>query len=661
MSGANWWESAPLINSAGGAPIPAPTAPAPAAPAAAASQPEKDDWWKTAPLAEAAPQEVGTLRGLGMGILRGAKDVVDTGAQALASGFDRLAGTKEGDRVSAMNAAGKADFESEYGDSGAAKLGRVGGQIATTLPIGGGIGAGISRVAAAGVAPKVLTPLAESVATAGMRATGAGLGTRVAGGAITGGASAAAVDPDSAGAGAAIGAALPPALVAAKKVGQSAGALVAPFVKSGQERIAGDALRSFATNADDAVKNLRNVPDLVAGSAPTTAAAAGDVGLAGLQRTLANRGGAFNGELTERAAAQNAARTAAIENIAGNPGKIAVAEEARDAATGAMRESVLERASKIDASPILANLERMITDPSNAGLLSQRALRGVRSQIEKSTKDGIVHGRALYAIRKDVNDALSGKLQGESGNLRYASGQLVAVKGLIDDVIEQASQNVRPSKSRAMVPASNLPDHLTNPVTPKEPLAGWRQYLSRYAEMSRPIEQMKGLQDVLQRIQVGTMDTRGTLGLSAAKLNNIMKNEGAKLGKVLTSDQLQVLRNVQADMNATILGNTAGKAVGSNTIQNLAGDQLLATTLGKQVGGSALAQGVIGNLLRLPYARAGQAIEEKLGDAALNPNVAAELMEKAVKPRAINKLGQGRAAAISARTLPLLAVDQSER
>lgn len=152
--------------------------------------------------------------------MRGAKDVIDTGAQALASGFDKLAGTKEGERVRAMNEAGKADFKAEYDGSTAAEVGRVGGQVAATLPIAGGIGAVATRAAAAGAAPKVLAPLGEAIASGGLRAGGAGIATRTAGGAIAGGASAAAVDPEMAGAGAAIGAALPGALKGAGKAGE---------------------------------------------------------------------------------------------------------------------------------------------------------------------------------------------------------------------------------------------------------------------------------------------------------------------------------------------------------------------------------------------------------------------------------------------------------
>lgn len=166
-------------------------------------------------------------KNLGMGFLRGAKDVVDTGAQLLSSGFDKLAGTKEGERVRTMNQAGQADFKKNYGDSTAADIGRVGGNIAATLPVGPVLG-GLARAGAgaAGVGAQA-APLVNALSSAGFRAGATNptvnMLTRAAGGGVVGGASAGLVDPESAGTGAAIGAALPPALAGAGRIGQAIG------------------------------------------------------------------------------------------------------------------------------------------------------------------------------------------------------------------------------------------------------------------------------------------------------------------------------------------------------------------------------------------------------------------------------------------------------
>lgn len=162
------------------------------------------------------------VENIGTGLLRGAKDVVDTGAQWLASGFDKLAGTNEGARVQAMNEAGQADFDQGYGGSTAANVGRVGGQIAATWPVGGALGAGVKALGSAAAAPQAVA-LGEAIASGGMRAGGAGMTTRMAGSAIQGGAAAGLVDPGQAGEGAAVGAVMPAAVRGLGAVGVAAG------------------------------------------------------------------------------------------------------------------------------------------------------------------------------------------------------------------------------------------------------------------------------------------------------------------------------------------------------------------------------------------------------------------------------------------------------
>lgn len=156
---------------------------------------------------------------VGIGLARGVKDVIDTGAQALASGFDRIAGTREGERVAAMNQAGKEQFARDN-PTISASLGRVGGNVAATLPVGQVLG-GAAQAARAPAA------LVESLRTFGMSAGNlpgaAGLATRMAGGAATGGVSAALIDPEQAATGAIVGAALPAAMQVGGAIGRAIG------------------------------------------------------------------------------------------------------------------------------------------------------------------------------------------------------------------------------------------------------------------------------------------------------------------------------------------------------------------------------------------------------------------------------------------------------
>lgn len=131
----------------------------------------------------------------------------------------------------------------QRGDSLAFQSTRIAGNVASTLPVGGVLASGAKAAAPAlarvGVSAPIVNNIASSLATSGMRAgtaTGkAAMAARIAGGAATGGVSAGLVNPDSAGIGAALGGALPPALKGIGKIGSAIGAkfagpVVAPEV-----------------------------------------------------------------------------------------------------------------------------------------------------------------------------------------------------------------------------------------------------------------------------------------------------------------------------------------------------------------------------------------------------------------------------------------------
>jgi len=206
---------------------------------------------------------------MSVGAARGFKDIVDTGAELLAKGYDKVAGnspnlsslvtgqpTGEYAKVKAENDAGKADFTRTYGDSLPAKAGQFAGQVVGTYPIGGVIAAPLKAVAPsiAAASPAIgqgLGKLATAIESGGMSVGGApaktlvqGAGNmlaRVAGGAITGGASAGAIDPSTAGTGALIGGALPLATKTAGMIGNGIGRAIsgkpmAPEVKALADR-----------------------------------------------------------------------------------------------------------------------------------------------------------------------------------------------------------------------------------------------------------------------------------------------------------------------------------------------------------------------------------------------------------------------------------------
>lgn len=560
-------------------------------------------------------------------------------------------------------------------------------QFAGTAGLGGGAGKAIggllSKVAPSVAGSGTASGLITALETSG--ATGGNIASRAAGGAASGALQAGAIDPESAKWGALLGGAAPVVFKAAGLGGEAAAGLLRPFFKAGQEKIAAQVLTKFASDPKRAIAELQKASELIPGSAPLSAAASGDVGLSGLTRTLQNTP-EFAAELAARQAQQNAARTGALESVAGNAGKISAAKEARDAATSSMRETALGSAGKFPARGIQFQIDRMLENPSNAGETAQAALSRIKTQLQRSTDDaGNIDARALYEIRKDAGLAMQGKLQGDASNLRYAKGQLDKVQGVFDGAIEraamrrpvaQADRNVADQgedilanaigldgkgnglaiRSGSSLPSnragSNVATHTPSQNGANQAgEANWSKYLSTYSEMSKPINQMEMLQDVLKRVQNGSTDSQGNLILSSAKLNNILKNEGADLAKTLAPNQMQLLRNISADLNANQQALSAGKSVGSNTVQNLAGDMLLQNVLGK-IGASSPAKTTLGGLLKIPYVRANPEIQQTLANALLDPQYAARIMQKELVPGAGSRLVP--LSSLTNRVLPLL-------
>jgi hypothetical protein len=141
------------------------------------------------------------------GVNRGARDITDTLLSAVG-----------GAPAEAAEAKAKAEYEQRYGQSPLASSARLGTQMAVTAPVGGLVAAPLTALATKAPAlANVLTPVATALRTSGFGQTGvtgaANLGARAIGGAVPGAISAGLINPDDIGMGAAIGAAIPAAVV----------------------------------------------------------------------------------------------------------------------------------------------------------------------------------------------------------------------------------------------------------------------------------------------------------------------------------------------------------------------------------------------------------------------------------------------------------------
>lgn len=205
--------------------------------------------------AKGAAQQVGNFYG---GVVRGAGSIGATLLWPYDKATDLIMddrgptveGLISGQQPKSRNQERREAMDWSLGDIGADKdsalyqTGKIGGEIAGTAGVGPALAAGANATRLGVAAPS----LVKAVGTSGMSAgnlTGAkALGVRALGGGITGGLAAGAIDPNNAPVGAAIGAALPPALKGIGALGSTIG-----------RKMAGPAVAPEMTQA---IQNARN-------------------------------------------------------------------------------------------------------------------------------------------------------------------------------------------------------------------------------------------------------------------------------------------------------------------------------------------------------------------------------------------------------------------
>lgn len=213
-----------------------------------------------------------------------------------------------------------------------------------------------------------------------------------------------------------------------------------------------------------------------------------------------------------------------------------------------------------------------------------------------------------YELRKDLAQDVAGKLAKQAGGSGFDAGKYQRLAG------------------------RQLKDLLDSLDTQMEKAApGYKDYMKKYSEMSKPIEQQQVLQDLHKDITTNAApdNATGYQFISQPKLTAFIKNEMPELEKTLTQDQQAVLYNLQADLERKAsLYQQNLKSEGSNTAANLKSDKVVTDMLTAKLKSHPLGKWVAGM---------NEKDLEKLNiDAFRDPKLAADLMEK-VKP-VLNKM-----------------------
>jgi len=374
--------------------------------------------------------------------------------------------------------------------------------------------------------------------------------------------------------------------------------VVQPFTNAGREVIVGNVLNRLATNSEAAQARLAGAAPLVPGVRPTTAGTAFDPGLAASETAIRalDQTGAFPSRISQN----QQALLDAYRRLSGGPGSIPAAEAKRAGIAGPMREQAFENRAPVTADAIEAQIQSTMSDPMKQRGVVLDAMQEVRRLINaRKAPDGTLDPAALYSVRKDIADMMSGRLQGEKANLRLARGELADLLPVIDNTIDSGAP-------------------------------GFKAYMEKYAKMSGPIDQMRLLQDIERKVTTGqpNLMTQEPV-LAAGALRRQLANRADEIGAELSAPAQRRLDNIIAEINRGMAATAPGvKVPGSDTFKNMS----MGNMIGKIFSESMASNTTLRTMTRpldFLYKLPDEKIQQLLVEAMLDPQTASVLMSKA--------------------------------
>lgn len=396
------------------------------------------------------------------------------------------------------------------------------------------------------------------------------------------------------------GAMIPGSAGGAQTVSRAAREIVRPGTEAGREVIAGNVLRSLASDAERAIIAAEGYQQPIQGYRPTTAQATRDIGLASAETPI--RGLDQTGKFAQQQVEANRARRAILDRLAKDADALEAAVQKRKDVTTPLREAAFAKVT-VDPETFRSGLTLTANKTINDILESET---GARSAVEKAMSwaqgrlERATNVRRAYSVRQDLRDAAQGIYDKEEPALRLAKKEIETLIRAMDDTIESAAP-------------------------------GYKDYLDKYAKSSRGIERMEAAQEFRGRV-MSTIPDPSNIGeylISQPSFTRAIRAaaEDTKLSKT----QLAVLQRVSQDIDSGVLAR-ATKVPGSDTFKNLSTANIIGGIVGKQMFGEvppAFAK-VVAPMNWL-YNGSDDAIRQLLVDAMLDPQLAAKMMRRATQ------------------------------
>ena len=455
--------------------------------------------------------------------------------------------------------------------------------------------------------------------------------------------------------------ALVPAAIKGVKVTKAA--LIDPFTEAGRTKIVGNALNAAAADPKQAVVNMRANTGSTPGFLPTAGQASGDAGVASVERTArAIDPGGF-GAVDE---SQRAALVNALRSIAKTPEERAAAEAARDAAVKPLYDAakqatvsgddalseLLKRPSMQSAQERAAALALERGEPVTSAGNSGVAALGLGAQPAKTIETGLLDEAGKPIVRQIAAQPAT-----------YSGKALHDLKMGLSDAIGSPASGMQGAERAAAIDTQNA---YLKWLEDKIPAYGTAR--QTYSEMSQPINQMDVGRELYNRFVPALADNAAIPFKSRADAlaqalrngddlaRNVTGMKGTTLSGVMEPEQMSLLSGIIKDAQMKAAAESAGRGVGSDTVQKMAMSNLISEaglpswiqSMGRVPGGWLKTAGDV------LYTKNDDTMRRMLADILKDPTAAAAAMEKAGVPP--SKIAEALRVGVQAPTMALPAV-----
>ena len=384
---------------------------------------------------------------------------------------------------------------------------------------------------------------------------------------------------------------------------QAVKGLVEPLYEKGQERIVGRFLREAAGGeAPLAMRNLRTAQPLVAGSMPTAAEVAGVPSLAALQRTAVASSPVASNLVAARQSAQNEARANALRNIA---------SESRVSKYATLRERVAD------------DLYDEALKPLDLGELTPKMTKEISGLIKTpAIKRAMADAQVNAANRgMDIADP-AGSMRGLHETKMALDDQIKAVKAKL----ERDGAGATSAELNGLMTAKTRLLNFIESVSPE-----YKTARVTYERLSKPVEQLESIAKLAKK-SISPENEKIFISRFSQDLQKLI-DEGK-----LSTRQIERLTAIKDDLARTKFAETAGRGVGSDTIQKLAYSNMIQQAGIPTALTGASTTGFLGNLASrtgdVMYGRANREMAQKLAESLLSPEETLRLMRAGRTPKA---------------------------